>query len=96
MPDLPLRKMPRKSDSSPATTPNPVNVGLRFAGHKALLASTTCLGGLVLARQDVAETTFHQSHLRARSSFAGEQDNLTVACSDEKRSKGEKCHDRPI
>jgi hypothetical protein len=28
--------------------------------------------------------------------FAGEQDNLTAACSGEKRAKGEKCHDRPI
>ena len=55
-----------------------MNVGLRSSGRKALLASTTRSGGYVLARQDVTETRFQPSHLRARSYFAGDQDNLTA------------------
>src|SRR5580704_9201345 len=86
----------RGSDSSLATTWNPVDVGLRASGRKAFWRLRYGPGGYVLARQGVTGTRISTVTPAARSYFAREQDNLTAAYSDEKRAKGEKCHDRPI
>ena len=97
MRDLPLRKMPAEVILSLATTWNPVDVGLRASGRKALLASTTWSGRRdVLARQGVTGTRISRVTPAGSVIFSGSKNNLTAACSDEKRAKGEKCHDRPI
>jgi hypothetical protein len=97
MRDLPLRKMPEEVILSLATTWNPVDVGLRASGRKALLASTTWSGRRdVLARQGVTGTRISRVTPAGSVIFSGSKNNLTAACSDEKRAKGEKCHDRPI
>ena len=53
---------------------------------------------VILARDDSESVNVRISTVTPAGSviFSGEQDNLTAACSDEKRVKGEKCHDRSI
>jgi hypothetical protein len=63
----------RGSDPSLAMTRNPVNVGLRASGRKALLASTTSSGRYVLARQGVTETRISTVTPAGSVIFSGKQ-----------------------
>jgi len=73
---------------------NAVLVGACFGGWIAaemMVRSTARCSLLVPAKVRISTVTPAGSVI-----FSGEQDNLTAACADEKRAKGEKCHDRPI
>src|SRR5580704_4102172 len=86
----------RGSDPSLATTRNPMDVGLGPQAARRFRRLRHGPGGDVLARQGVTGTRISRVTPAGSVIFSGEQDNLTAACSDEKRAKGERCHDRPI
>ena len=92
MRDLPLRKMPEEVILSLATTWNPVNVGLRASGRKALLASTTWSGRI---RSGSTRCDRDSDNCGLGHILPGARQFDRGVLRREK-SQGEKCHDRPI
>jgi hypothetical protein len=86
----------RGSDPSLAMTRNPVNVGLRASGRKALLPSTTSSGRIrsVSTRRD-RDPHFNSDTCGLAHILPGSR-QFDHGVLRREKSQGEKCHDRPI